>query len=405
MATTHPREILQAGDRQRKQGDFEQAIALYEQVADGYRDDARTDKALVVYRHVFGIVQAHGLSHHLVRIALHLAEAAAALDQRAEALAAYDAAAVQLRAEGRIHEALDAYHSMRDLEPSNPLVNVRLAECHADLGDVAGAIPLLGYAAVRMRAHGRLDEALVVLERLLALRNDPRYARVAAEIHLQRGGERDALEALRKLEHAYQADREDLAVLELLARAFEAVGHAGRAETVRAEAARIAVSRDASGEARRDSAADHASEIEGEITDLLSRATITVPVDEDALWRADALAYDGRYDEARVILEALSRIAPRHRLVQELSARVERLAARRQRLAGEPPEICPVPASSVPPRTGVRRVDPSAYRPLERTDVHDETPPNTQRAWPPSQPDLRESATVPSRRRTLTSVA
>jgi tetratricopeptide (TPR) repeat protein len=374
---THLRQLLAAGDGHRNDGDLESAIDAYEQVADCYREAGRLNKALVVYRHVWGIVRLHQLDHHQVRIARHLGDVAVELGDPAEALNAYDAAARRLRDEGRNRDALDLYRLMRELEPSNPLVSTRLAECYAELGELDAAIPLFAHAASRFRDYGKTDQALMVLERLLDFRMVPRFARMAAEILLARRSERDALQALRLLQPCYAADRRDLAVLELLARSFDAVGQRDKATTVRGEAARIAVERSHSSGER------PADEIEGEITDLLERGgeLADAPLDEDTLWRAEELLFDGQFDEARAVVEQMLRRMPNHSLLCELYDRVERLSQGHEIV----PATCPLPPSSRRPAqledATPRMAVITSMRPKENLGMA----PSTARAWPPER--------------------
>ena len=444
----HPgslRSLLKMGDSFRKAGELELAIDAYEEVADCYREAGRLKKALVVYRHVWGIVRMHRLARHHVRIATHLGAVAAELDNNAEALAAYDAAATRLREHGRADQALDVYHAMHALEPNNPLVSLRLAECYALLGKVGAAVPLLGYAAIRMRDHGHVDQAIMVLERLLDLKQDAAYARLAAELYLHRGGKDDGVRALKRLQIAHRAAPTDLIVLELLACAFDVVGQPMRATTVRGEAARIAIMRESthdvtplpepivseSGERSNptlesipsaprsinqnweDSDGGYLVAIDGEITELLSRSELQrLLLDEDALWTADDLAYDGRYAEARVILEGLMRQCPHHALVLEALERVDRLALRRRQIDAMP-EACPLPPSSRRPESLRDSELPAARQPAVQRG-HDTQPmspdsaqpdsdkPQTVRHWPPPRRSDVASA-AQARRDTLES--
>ncbi len=75
----------------------------------------------------------------------------------------------------------------------------------------------------------RRDDALKVVERILHFRVDPRFARVAAELYLERGTKEDAMQALAKLQVCFQADPRNLDTLGLLARAFNGIGQETKA--------------------------------------------------------------------------------------------------------------------------------------------------------------------------------
>jgi tetratricopeptide (TPR) repeat protein len=86
----------------------------------------------------------------------------------------------------------------------------------------------------------RRDDALKVIERILHFKVDARYARVAAELYLQRGTREDGLQALSKLQVCFQADPKNLDTLGLLAQAFTLIGQEAKSIEVYKEMARIA---------------------------------------------------------------------------------------------------------------------------------------------------------------------
>jgi tetratricopeptide (TPR) repeat protein len=79
-----------------------------------------------------------------------------------------------------------------------------------------------------------------VIERILHFKVDARYARVAAELYLQRGAREDGLQALTKLQVCFQADPKNLDTLGLLAQAFTLIGQEAKSIEVYKEMARIA---------------------------------------------------------------------------------------------------------------------------------------------------------------------
>src|SRR5262249_51178761 len=76
--------------------------------------------------------------------------------------------------------------------------------------------------------------------RILHFRADANYARLAAELYLQRGTRDDGLQALTKLQVCFQADPKNLDTLGLLAQAFTLIGQEAKAVEVYKEMARIA---------------------------------------------------------------------------------------------------------------------------------------------------------------------
>jgi tetratricopeptide (TPR) repeat protein len=169
-----------------------------------------------------------------------LAEIYAQLGYMGDALATYDELAGRLAAAGRDRDVIDVFRKVSELDPSNPIPHLRLADAYMRVRDIDSAIERLGAAAELLLKLGRREEALKVLERLLQHRQEPRFCRLAAEIYLERAGPNDGMAALTKLQVAFKENPRDLDVLALLARAFDVLGQAAKAVEVLKEAARIA---------------------------------------------------------------------------------------------------------------------------------------------------------------------
>ncbi len=293
--------------------------------------------------------------------ALALAETHAAMGLDSEAFTIYAELVDELLGSDRTKDALVLVDEMIALEPLDPAGHLIAAECHARLGDIDATVASAGHAVPLYLQRGSIDEALELLEQIISYWPDPACALAAARIHLERGGQSDGVAALRKLQVCFKANPEDLDILVLLARAFDAIGQPDKADRVLEEAAGVAerrgdddafeklvnllLSRDPkNGAARELSAKLHRRHgdgaaplaevasldpsmlwLEDEITDALMRRPSQPPasVDEDVLWRADTLAAAGRFDEARTHLDAVGH--DEHPLVQDVRERLERL--------------------------------------------------------------------------------
>jgi tetratricopeptide (TPR) repeat protein len=236
------RTLLKIGDLYLKLSDHERAVSTYEQVGEYYYREGFSVKAIAVYKQIRGIIERHAshLSGRYSHIVPRLAEIYAQLGLTSDALAAYDEVASGLRAHGHERDALDMFIKIVGLDPQNPIAHLRVADSRARLGEIDVAVEGFGEAAQLMVKLGRHDDALKVLERLLECRADPKWARLAGQLYLDRGGATDGMVALSKLQICFKADPKDLSTLAILARAFDVIGQPKKAVEVLKESARIA---------------------------------------------------------------------------------------------------------------------------------------------------------------------
>ena len=236
------RILLKIGDLQSKQEKYAEAIASYERVGKHYAAQGFALKAIAVYKQIREIIHKHipQLEERYSHISPKLAELYQQLGLTSDALAALDEVATRYQRAGRDSEAIEVFHKIVQLDPTNPLPHLRLAEALSRGKDADGAATEFGIAATQLVKHNRRDDALKVIERLLHHRPDPSQARMAAELYLARAQPNDGMQALAKLQICFQANPKDLDTLALLARAFVAIGQANKGIEVHKEMARIA---------------------------------------------------------------------------------------------------------------------------------------------------------------------
>lgn len=237
-----PRWLLKIGDLQQKKGDPAGAIGTYEEVARFYGTQGFHLKAVAVYNTLRDLLarQPAGLQTKYAHVPVRLAELYEKLQLTSDALATWDGIAERLLREGREREAVDVYRRIVGLDPSNPLAHLRLAEALSRMKDVEGAIAEFAATAEQLTAQGRIDDALKVYERLLHHRPDPRYAKPAAELYLQRNAPNDGVAAIAKIQVCLRSDPKSVELIALLARGFVAIGQNDKAVTIYKESARIA---------------------------------------------------------------------------------------------------------------------------------------------------------------------
>ena len=236
------RTLLKIGDLHLKLEQYAEAITTYEQVGQFYSQQGAALKAIAVYKQIREIINKHAahLSDRFGHIVPQLAELYVQAGHTSDALAAYDELATRLLRAGRDQDAIEIFDKLIELDAANPLPQLRLAEVYVRLKDTDNAIMRFGAAANILVKGGRLGDALKVVERLLQHRPDVTFARMAAEIYLERNEANDAMAALTKLQLAFKEDPKDLDTLGLLARAFDQLEQPGKALEVMKEAARVA---------------------------------------------------------------------------------------------------------------------------------------------------------------------
>jgi len=236
------RTLLKIGDLQARLQAYPEAIATYDRVGQHYASQGFALKAIAVYKQIRELIKKHApdLADRYGHIVPKLAEIYTQLGLTSDALAAYDEVATRLQRSGRDREAIDVFRRMVELDPTNPLPHLRLAEACCRVQSLDEAIGLFWRAGELLLGLGRRDDAIKVVERILHFRVEPRFARVAAELYLQTGTRESGLQALAKLQICFQADPRDLETLGLLARAFQTIGQEPKALEVQKEMARIA---------------------------------------------------------------------------------------------------------------------------------------------------------------------
>ena len=236
------RTLLKVGDLQTRIQAYDQAIATYDRVGQFYAEQGFALKAIAVYKQIREVIRKHApaLTERYAYIVPKLAEIYAQLGLTSDALAAWDEVAARYQRNNLDRDAIEVFQKMVALDSTNPLPYLRLAEACCRVQDLDEAIQAFWTAAELLLKLERREDALKVIERILHFKADPQYARMAAQLYLQKGRREDGLQALAKLQIAFQVDPRDLDTLGLLAQAFTVIGQADKAIEVYKEMARIA---------------------------------------------------------------------------------------------------------------------------------------------------------------------
>jgi len=236
------RTLLKVGDLQARMQAYDEAIATYDRVGQFYADQGFALKAIAVYKQIRELIRKHApqLTDRYGYIVPKLAEIYTQLGLTSDALAAWDEVAARHQRNNQDRDAIEVFQKMVTLDSTNPLPYLRLAEACCRVQELEDAIQAFWTAAELLLKLDRREDALKVIERILHFKQDPTYARAAAQLYLARGRREDGMQALAKLQIAFQADPRDIDTLSLLAQAFTLIEQAEKAIEVYKEMARIA---------------------------------------------------------------------------------------------------------------------------------------------------------------------
>lgn len=241
------RILLKVGDCHMRLEQYAEAIETYESVARIYieaneQKQAEPLKAVRVYKQILDIIdkRAPKLMERFGWVLPTLGDLYLGLGLTSDAVSTFEDLATRLHKAGKEKESIDSLRKVIEIDPSNPMPRLRLAEAYSRSKETAGAIEQLRAAAELLVKGGRRDDALKVMERLLTIKAEGNHARAAAKMYLERDGANDGMTALAKLQIAFKENPKDLDTLGLLARAFDKLGQGPKATEVLKEAARIA---------------------------------------------------------------------------------------------------------------------------------------------------------------------
>ncbi len=236
------RTLLRIGDLQSRMGAHPEAIATYDRVALYYAGKGHSLKAVAVLKQIGELIERHApqLADQYGHVLPKLAQIYGELGLVNDALATYDAVARRLQDRNRDRDAVEIIRRMVSLDRANPLPFLRLAEALCRVSRVDEAVEHFWSAAQLLTQQGRPEDSLKVLERILHFRQDPRVARVAAQLYLTRKTREAGMQALARLQLCFEADPKDLETLTLLAQAFDAIGQSSKGVEVYKEMVRIA---------------------------------------------------------------------------------------------------------------------------------------------------------------------
>lgn len=239
---TDARTLHKIGELQLRLGHHAEAIDTFEAVGNLYAGGGFAHKAVAVLKQILEIIAAHvpEVAARYAHVAPKLAGLYRELGLVKDALPLLEEVARGHLRSQRMSEATEVFRQIAELDPTNPLAHLRVAEALSRARDVDGAVTAYTAAASLLVQVERRDDAIQVLERLLQHKHDVEQARVCAELYLARARPpHDGMQALSKLQICFQANPRDTRVLALLVRAFEMIGQRDKAMEIQREIERI----------------------------------------------------------------------------------------------------------------------------------------------------------------------
>lgn len=225
------RTRLKLGDLFAKKNQNAEAAEQYTLVAESYSKDGFYLKAVAVYKQILK------LDSSLIDVHLKLGDLYHQLGLLSDAMGQYQIVVQHYDQKGMSSESLAVLRKMVELDPENVQSRKKLAEIIAREGNQADAIAEFQKIAEELKAKGRLDDLAGVLERIVHL--DSANLEVVGELaalYLDRG---DPKRALAKLQICFRANPQDLSTLEMLSKAFVALGQPEKAKSVLREISKI----------------------------------------------------------------------------------------------------------------------------------------------------------------------
>jgi pilus assembly protein FimV len=223
--------LLKIADLQVRLGDHAEAIDTFSQVAALYYSQSGYLRAVAIYKRILSLDSSR-LDYHRTLAKLYVK-----LNLLAEALTHFRHLVTVYEQKGDLPHAADMLEEMLTIDPVHLAARIKLAEVYLQLNHKHKARSHFEEAARTLKHTGRIDAYVKVAERITFLfPADIRTIKTLAQYCLEQGKVRPALA---KLQKCLRIDREDTEVLEMLAKAFSALGQIDKSVSLYRELARL----------------------------------------------------------------------------------------------------------------------------------------------------------------------
>ena len=200
------------GDLLARAGEKEEAISCFSRIAEHYRKQEFTLKAIAMYKKI------EKLKPRDPETANKLAELYSAQGLVVDARAQYLVVADAYTRAGETRQSLRVLHKIADLDPHNTDIRLKLAESYLKEGMQPEAAKAFSQAANRLFDNGEFEKSLNAFSKALALRPYDKLAlKGLVSAHAALGTAEDAVELLEKA----AAERpDDMDLVSMLAQAY-----------------------------------------------------------------------------------------------------------------------------------------------------------------------------------------
>lgn len=220
---------LKIGDLFVKKGDPRQGALCYLKAADHYAA-REPEKAIKVFQAVLALDPTQVQCHQRLAMLFH------AQSKDREAMEQLESYAAFFERNQKLEEAVQVRMRMLDISPDYLPVRIKLAELLSQANKRDESAREFARVAKQLKQMGRADDYVKVVERLLFIKPDDKEHLLAlAQLYLE---QKNAKEALGKLQGLFVLDPKNLDVLDLLAETFLALQQTPKAIRVLKEIAR-----------------------------------------------------------------------------------------------------------------------------------------------------------------------
>ncbi|MBE9536072.1 MAG: tetratricopeptide repeat protein, partial [Proteobacteria bacterium] len=210
------------GDLYAKKGDKANACEQYNKIASDYKEKGFYLKAIAVYKQVVRI------DPDDLNLYLQLGDLYHKQGLPAEAMAQYRIVAGRYEKEGKVEEALETIGKMADIDPSNVMLRVKLAENYLKAGLKEKALAEVLKAGSELSSQKKYEELINLYEKFAkAGESNAGLFKGLSRAYLDKG---DDTKAIASLKNALKVDPDDISSLSTIADLYKKTGDAEKAK-------------------------------------------------------------------------------------------------------------------------------------------------------------------------------